>query len=221
MKIKSSKKWFTLVELLIVVAIVGLMFTVSYQIFSAKNTSEMYSQWLKCANYANVEIQNFITRAKQGQDIRYYNGDTTRYKIKFNSNNDIILWSNDKDLENMFWNSSDEIQNIDVKANCETNYNIELEWTPFIVNMTKWLKSNQHGEMKWFFLTNSNWSTNQSTDNTIILKTCDGNYCIDVSKFTVNEATSTIKQQTCVAHNDEEDGSGNIIWDKNKCARWQ
>ncbi len=225
MKKNTFKNWFTLVELLIVVTIIWFMFTISYQFFSAQNLSEQFSQWLKCSNYAYLEIQQFMTKAKQSQNIEKYDWSSISYIpadiyiIDFNTgnNNDIILkyktWDTTDTLENLFWNDESSTQSTDTKINCDldSDYKITLTWS-YTLNMTKWLKANKYNQLKGFWISNPSWRITWD----VIVKNCYNSYCIDISKYEINIATNSISNYTCIAHEESDEW-----YEKSKCVRRQ
>ena len=83
-KVRENKKGFTLAELLVVVAIVGILVAISIPVFTAQ-----LSKARKATNQANLRAANYLTEKSDATDDVTYNYDMTTGGVKVVGENNV------------------------------------------------------------------------------------------------------------------------------------
>jgi len=194
-----NKKWFTIIEILIVIILISVLLVSFSWIFQLKSKSTLY--WQVCVNNLYGDISNFFFAGITSKAI--YSGSQkifpSIYYIDFDvPNNQIIL----KYLNNDTINTNRILElswNIWVSYYCLTNsYKIILSWSSTTVKINKWLSQDENLQT----LTLSWWASNFLGEVDFLL--CENNNpsCKDIWKFQIDTRIQNIKKKICLVLND-------------------
>ncbi len=195
----SWKSWFTLIEMLIVLVLVGILMTAFKTIFQTKDQTTLYAQ--NCINMVYGELNNFLNSAMTSKWL--YTGNQTIYpdfyQIAFKeSNNRIDLIYQNKDFSGIqktymfsWWTPKN--------FNCYNNsYHVAMSGNSTRdITMTKGF-SNQWEEIPFQIKHNNQniltWD--------IIFYACsyDWSHCQEIGKLSLDTRSKQISKALCIAY---------------------
>ena len=190
-----SKKWFTTIELLIVIILISVLLVTFSGIFQLKNKDNLY--WQVCVNNLYGNISDFFFAGLTSKSI--FSGSEkifpSIYYVDFNiPDNEIILkYQNSGTIQNsrvyqLSWN-------ISASYYCMTNsYQIILSWSSTTIKINKWLSQDENLQT----LTLS-WSASDFTWEVNFMQCGNDNTpCKELWKIEMDTRTQNIKKKICL-----------------------
>lgn len=215
----EKNKWFTLIEVLLVIVIISIVGGIGLRYFSSGNFSKQQNIGIECGSSIKTKLQQFIDLARKSWGLwREYNNRSNIknknypdfYGIKFNKDNNEILQYYKTGFKNNQENPYGSNLLSGIKCNTSSQYIPKLLFSWSInsnriikLEMNKWFSSNKAGSMKSFQLLDSENNTINTTGY-ILLQSCKKDYCIDAYKFYVNIPTQKLEIQQCRSYFIEE-----------------
>lgn len=194
------KKWFTILELIMVIWIISILIVTFRDIFNNSNKDYLYAE--VCVNKIYWDINNYIYSALTSKWL-YVSWSWTifpkQYTIKIQpSNNEFSL---DYKINTWTWTYIQE--NLDNQAMeeyyCKTNkYTIYLSWDDFNITINK--SSIQDQTLPTFTI---NDGQAEFTKTTAINLCYTGNDCKEIYNFMTDIRTQTISKKKCLLINDQ------------------
>jgi len=188
-------KWFSLIEMLMVISII-LVFLVVFQWFFKPKNIEIY-YWQKCIN----ELYSFINRFTIAWlTSKWFN--SWWVMIYPSSYRTEILASENKIINSISWTQRETVNLSWIDSSkklCYINdvYNIQLTWEDIIINIGKWSLNNLFDINK----SNGTWQVS-------LLLCGKNNSCITIWQYIVDKRSQTITKRVCLG----------FSW--NDCLQW-
>ena len=198
---KIKKLWYTMIEMLLVVILVWILWTMFRNSFKPKNKDILY--WEACVNSIYADISWFINNALTSKNILSWNERISpeQYYISINPNDNTIKLEYEKANSGTIYIHKQLNLTGDMPSNyyCQNNsYTMILSGNNTTVEINKWLKENS--EFKSFVINNRN-----SFYEKIFLKLCpnkswsiDYNECKEIWIYEIDISTQNIKKSTCL-----------------------
>lgn len=194
------KKWYTLLELLMVTILVSLLWVVFSNTFKPKNKDILY--WEACVNSIYADISNFINTALTSKSIL---SGTSRlmpetYYIDINTNNNSISFIYKRQWNNYIYKKLNLTWDIASSYYCYTHsYAVVLSGNDSLIEIRKWINWNNLS-LKWFSI--NSWSSFYEKlnlnlcpyENNII----QYNACKEIWIYEIDTRTDNIKRKNCL-----------------------
>lgn len=201
------KKWFTMIELIIVIGIISVLMLTLRNIFTNTNQDFLYAE--TCINKVYGDINNFIYSAMTSKGL-YSNSATIfpeQYTILINS-----WWIN------LWYKTSTGIIGIYLTDTLNSSwlrnyycssqrYTTLLTGNTTDITISKWLIQDQN--MPNFTLSGGD---SLFTSSITMLLCYTGNTCKEITKFETDVKTQTIRNKKCILLS--QTGSVCITWDQ-------
>jgi len=196
---KKQQKWFTLLEIIIVLLLIGILMVAFKQIFQPKDQNTLYGQ--SCVNILYGEINNFVNAGMTSKNI--YTGEKSitvqKYIIEVEENIDTIKLSYQIWL-NTTWNR--KIYNLSggVPNNfyCQsTQYNIKLSWT---TNREIIINRGFAWQNETPFKINKNNNNQLTGTSKFIMCDKDNNLCKEIARIDYDSRTKYISKKLCISY---------------------
>lgn len=192
-----KKKWFTLLELIIVIGIILVLIVSFRNVFENTNKDYLYAE--TCVNKIHWDMNNFIYSAMTSRGLYIWTGVifpqqytisiSPEYKITFSyKNQDNTTWTY---IENDL--SSELLSQNYCKTN---NYITKLSWNVFDIVINK---ASLEDQTLPTFTINNWWEI--FTENTQMYLCYTWNYCKEIANFITDIRTQTIKKKKCILIN--------------------
>jgi len=188
-----KKKWFSFLELLMVMMVVSILFVAFRSSFQVKNKDVFYGQ--ACVESIYGEINNFLYAAISSKSINSWWTQIFPdvYNINFDVSNQSISLKY-KTTGNPYYTYSDiTISGQNNIQYCNNNNStLLLSWDSYEITINKWLQENT--TTKAFYL------SGVSITGQNIFRWCDGqgNECKNISYFLTDTRTITIQKHMCL-----------------------
>jgi hypothetical protein len=201
-----KKRWFTLIELLIVIILLWVLMVSFSRIFQIKNKDVLY--WEACTNNIYWDISNFLYSAISSKALFSWSNKTfpEYYNIEFNLTQNSInfsystgsTWANPQ-IQNrlqLTWNMP---QNY----NCHSNlYNIILSGQQsLLIQIKKWLSEDK--TMRSFIINPSSSNYIFTWMIKVLLVYKWSNLYKEVWIFDIDTRNQSIKAKTCITINNQ------------------
>lgn len=203
MKRIIKKKWFTLLELIIVIGIILVLIVTFRNIFWNTNKDYLYAE--TCINKIHGDMNNFIYSAMTSRGLYISTGSVTwtiyplQYTISFVPTNEIHLRY--KDQNNNTWTyirhflSSNELS----QSYCSMNtYTTKLSGDSFTITINK--ASLQDQTLPTFTINNGQEIFTKTTEMYLCYT---GNNCKEIANFITDIRTQSIQKKKCILINKE------------------
>ncbi len=188
---KKNIKWFSLLELMIVIFIMWILFLLWRWWFTTKNKSFYYAQ--SCVNYIYWDVNYFLNSAFVSRGIKSWDFVTfpDEYIIKFdwNSNKiffnykywpEIITWYT---LVISWWTNWYHCNGI--------GYSVVLSW-----GSNLFIKKNiNNSDWVWFLFEKNVW--HRDITWSIVFYYCNNSFCKDLAMFVVDSRKKNITRRFC------------------------
>jgi len=190
------KKAFTLIEIVIVIALIGILMISFKQIFQLKNKDVLYGQ--TCSNYIYGDLNNFINSAITNKAL--YSGNT-----QFFPNYYIISFSTEQNTINLNYQQNNGLtgtrKSLNLSGDIPSNYQcnktegiIKISGDNSIITIKKWLQQTEN--LPSFMLT-QNWS--MVFTGTIPIYACSiNNKCKNISKINIDSRSKSLTNHNCL-----------------------
>lgn len=190
-----KKKWFSFLEMLIVIMIVSILFVSFRSAFQVKNKDVLYGQ--ACIETLYGQINNFLHAGLSSKSLFSW---TTpifpdQYIITFNPlTQDIVLGYQKQGFDYSY-------AKIDMTGNTNNNYCITnsyiivLSWDNYALHINKGLQEN--ADMQFFYISGT---TSVSTGQSVFWQcTLQWSWCKEMARFESDTRTISIKKQICLS----------------------
>ncbi len=202
MRIFTQKKWFTLLELIMVIGIILVLIVTFRNIFQNTNKDYLYAE--TCVNKVYWDINNFLYSAMTSRGLYITTGSTTgtifpqQYMIAITPNkNEIELsYKTEQNITGTYIKyvlSGESLGQYYCKMN---NYTTKMSWDNFNIIINK--ASLQDQTLPTFTI-NNGWEI--FTQNTQIYICYPWNTCKEIANFITDIRTQTIQKKKCILIN--------------------
>lgn len=197
----THKKWFSFLEMLIVIMIVSVLFVAFRSSFQIKSKDVLYGQ--ACIETVYGQVNNFMHAWLSSKSI--YTGNTTifpdQYSISFNPVDQKILLSYKKQNSGYIYNSIEFSWNTNIMYCNSNSYTIKLTWDSYEIHINKGLQENS--ALQAFYISGTNsvstwWNTFLQCENL-------WTWCKTMARFEVDTRTIGLKKQMCFFFSDTGD----------------
>ena len=199
----NFKKWFTLIEMLVVIIIIWIIWWAIWKMFTYKNITR--SKYNTCYLHINSNISSFFQYwllQKQAYSWDKYEK-VKNYQVVFDVNTQkvslIYSWTDQKKIYVLSWAFTDNINDCH-----DVNYHTLLSWENLKVVINPWLNPDQW-KLEWIWMTLYTWDNfdnklqNGSTW-AVYFYYCPGvwtKWCIEKDKIEVDTRTALFKSYFC------------------------
>lgn len=196
-----KKSWFSFLEMLIVIMIVGILFVSFRWSFQIKNKEILYGQ--ACIETLYGQVNNFLHAGLSSKSLL---SGTTRffpdtYIITFSPLYQKILMSYEEEGNTNFYSSIEITGNMNINYCVSNSYTIRLSWDNYALHINKGLQENQN--LQFFFISGMNWV---STGETVFWQ-CDiqWTWCKKMARFETDIRTIQLKKYICLSFTETGD----------------
>ena len=201
----KKRKWFSFLEILIVMMIVGILFVAFRSSFQVKNKDVLYGQ--ACIETLYGQVNNFLHAGLSSKSLFSW---TTaifpdQYIVSFiPAQQRIELKYNEQGNEYIY--SSIELTGNSNIMYCSSNsYTIQLTWETYELHINKWLQEN--AALQFFYFTGTSsistwWSEFLQCNN-------QWTWCKTMARFESDTRTISLKKQICLIFT----GADCLEWD--------
>lgn len=201
MKDSMRKKWFTLLELIMVIGIIFILILTFKDIFSNTNRDYLYTE--TCINKVYWEINNFVYSAMTSRGL--YIGSTTgtiyplQYTISIIPNNEIHLRYKDQNNSTWTYKKYDLSTGELIQSFCKsTKYTTKLSGSAFSVTINK--ASLQDQNFPTFTINDGQEIFSKSIEMDLCYTWV---WCKEIANFAADVRTQSIKKKKCVLINEQ------------------
>lgn len=192
------KKWFTMLELIIVIWIILVLILTFRNVFQNNNKDFLYAE--TCINKIYGDINNFIFSAITSKWL-YIDENLIypkQYDIIINPDYNINFWYIDQNNQSWIYLTND-LSSPKLEENyCKTpNYEIKFSGDNFEININKEVLHNS--SLSTFQISDGNFTKNID----LFLCYADNN-CKEIAEFTIDARTQSIQKRFCIQINKEE-----------------
>jgi len=190
----TKKKWFSFLEMLIVIMIVSVLFIAFRSSFQIKNKDVLYGQ--ACIETVYGQVNNFLHAGLSSKSLFTWANPffPDQYIISFNPWSGVIhLRYKEQGIIGTY--SSIEFTGNNNIMYCSSNaYTIQLTWETYEISINKWLQENT--SLQFFYLSGTN---SISTGWSIFLQ-CSNQWawCKTMARFESDTRTISLKKQICL-----------------------
>ncbi len=202
----DKKSWFSFLEILIVMMIVGILFVAFRSSFQVKNKDVLYGQ--ACIETLYGQVNNFLHAGLSSKSINSWGTQIfpDQYIISFNPWSWTIVLSYETQGSGYIYSSIEITWNTNISYCSSNSYMILLSWETYELHINKWLQEN--AALQFFYITGT---SSVSTWWNIFLQ-CDlqWTWCKTMGRFESDTRTVSIKKQMCLSFT----GAGDCLeWD--------
>ena len=189
-----KKSWFSFLEILIVMMIVGILFVTFRSSFQVKNKDVLYGQ--ACIETLYGQVNNFLHAGLSSKSLFTW---TTaifpdQYIISFKPTSGEIALSYKENGVTTIYSTISLIGNSNIMYCSSNSYTIQLTGETYELHINKWLKEN--AALKFFYLS---WTTSISTWwSTFLQCPIQWTWCKEMAKFESDTRTISLKKQICL-----------------------
>lgn len=189
----TKKKWFTFLEVLIVMMIVSILFVTLRSSFQIKNKEVFYEQ--ACVESIYGQINNFLYGAISSKSVNSWWTQIFPdvYNIHFDTSNQNISLQYKTTGNPYYTYNKINISGQNNMQYCNNNNStLVLSWDSYEITINKWLQENN--TTKAFYLSGTSITGNN------IFRWCDNNWedCKEIAHFITDTRTITIQKQMCL-----------------------
>ena len=187
------KKWFSFLEMLIVIMIVSILFVAFRSSFQIKNKDVMYGQ--ACIETIYGQINNFLHAGLSSKSLFTW---TTifpdQYIISFNPNQQLIVLKYETHGNTYVYNNIAFTGNVTTMYCSSNAYTIQFTWETYELHINKGLQEN--AALQFFYLSGTH---SISTWWNVFLQ-CDNQWtwCKIMARFESDTRTISIRKQMCL-----------------------
>lgn len=198
----DKKRGFSLLELLIVIAIIWICFVAFKSAFEIKNKDTLYAQ--ACIETIYGQVNNFIYGGLSSKSLFSW---TTaifpqQYSISFNPTQQTIQLKYATGDEIVHIYSSIAITGNGNTSYCSSNrYTILMTWASYDIYINKWLTENT--ALQSFYLSGANLVNTGGND--FVYCTPQGNECKTIARFQIDTRSLSLQKQMCLYVNSTGD----------------
>ena len=186
--------WFSFLEVLIVIMIVGILFVAFRSSFQIRNKDVLYGQ--SCIETLYGQVNNFLHAGLSSKSIASWIMQIfpDQYSIIFNPSAQQILLKYQEQGNEYIYNSIDMTGDINISYCSSTSYMMILSWDLYEIHINKWLQEDQN--MQSFYITGT---ASVSTGESIFLE-CDlqWTWCKKMARFESDTRIIGIQKQICL-----------------------
>lgn len=189
-----KRRWFTMIEIILVLLILSILFLSFKQLFQIKNKDVVYGQ--TCIENLYGKINNFAKSAIRSQSIyswsvAYY-PDT--YKVEIIPSQNAIALSYIISWTTHIHQTYQLTGNVPTQRYCETNeYIIQLSGNDEVLSINKWLGENNQLQSFWL-----SGSQHFGTSIDIFLYTNNNPTGKHIGTFIIDTRTQAIQKKLCL-----------------------
>lgn len=199
-----KKKWFTLLELIMVIGIIFILIVTFRNVFQNTNKDYLYAE--TCVNKIHWDMNNFLYSAMTSRGLYISTGSITgtifpqQYVVSIiPENNEIKLSYKTQDNTTWIYIQYDLSSEILEKHYCKTNnYTTSMSWDNFDIVINK--ASLQDQTLPTFTINDGSEIFTQSTKINICHK---WGTCKEIANFITDIRTQNIQKKRCVLINTE------------------
>jgi len=200
----KTKKWFSFLEVLIVIMIVGILFVAFRSSFQVKNKDVLYGQ--ACVETLYGQVNNFLYAGISSKSLFIWETPVfpDQYIISFDPAHQLIQLKYETEGSGYIYSSINIAEN--TTTYCSSNsYIIQLTWDTYQLYINKGLQENS--ALKSFYLSGAQ---SISTGESIFLQ-CDTSWtsCKTMARIESDTRTISIKKQICLSFS----GNDCLEWD--------
>lgn len=200
MKAYMKKKWFTLLELIMVIGIILVLIVSFRNIFENNNKDFLYAE--TCINKIHGDMNNFIYSAMTSRGLYIKTGTIfpLQYTISILPDKEIHLRYKDQNNTTGTYIKHDLYSTgVLSQSYCRTNnYTTKLSWSAFNITINK--ASLQDQTLPTFTINDGQEIFTKTTEMYLCYT---GNLCKEIANFITDIRTQTIKKKKCILINKE------------------
>lgn len=194
----KTKKWYTLLELLMVTILVSLLWVVFSNTFKPKNKDILYGE--ACVNSIYADISNFMNTSLTSKSIisGWLHIVPDKYYIDINTNNNSILLTYTYNDNNYIYKQLNLTWNIPPNYYCNTNnYVMIFSGNSSLIEIDKWINWN-NPSFKWFSI--NSWNSFYEKINLNLCPQWNIQYdkCKEIWIYEIDSRTDSIKRKNCL-----------------------
>ncbi len=189
-----KKRWFSFLEMLIVIMIVGILFVAFRSSFEIKNKDTLYGQ--SCIETIYGQVNNFLHAGLSSKSVNSWSTQIfpDTYNIIFSPDQQRIELQYEEQWSTHIYSSIAITGNTDISYCSSNKYTIQITWDTYELYINKWLQEN--ADLKFFYIS----GTNVANTGANIFLQCDtqGTGCKTMARFESDTRTVSIKKQMCL-----------------------
>jgi hypothetical protein len=189
------KKWFSFLEMLIVIMIVSVLFVAFRSSFEIKNKDILYGQ--ACIETVYGQVNNFLHAGLSSKSLFTWATPIfpDQYIISFNPWSGLITLAYKKQGTTSTYSSIEFTGNNNIMYCSSNAYTIRLTWETYQLLINKWLQENE--SLQFFYLSGT---STVSTGWSIFLQCSNqGTWCKTMARFEADTRTIGLKKQMCLS----------------------
>lgn len=198
-----KKKWFSFLELLIVMMIISILFVTFRSSFQIKNKDILYGQ--ACIETIYGQVNNFLYGWLSSKSL--FSWSTTIFPNEYIINFQPLSWIielNYKTEESgwdIVYNKIEINKNTNITYCTSNSYIIQLTWNNYWIYIKKWLQNNNN--MSSFYISGENLI---NTGETVFLQ-CSNQWtlCKTIARFETDTRIMGLKKQICLSFTETGD----------------
>lgn len=196
---KTKRHWFTLVEIVIVLMIIGIMMVAFKSIFKPRNQNTLYAQ--NCINIIYWEMNNFLNAAMTSKWLYTWNTTVIPdiYSISFNENTSRIDFKYKNKTQSGIQKTYILSGGVPANYSCSSKqYVVQMTGNNIRnININRWF-SNQWDEIPFQIKKNTN--TLLTWNIMFYACTLDLSLCQEIANISIDSRSKTIKKALCIVY---------------------
>lgn len=191
----AKKKWFSFLEILIVMMIVSILFIAFRSSFQVKNKDVLYSQ--ACIETLYGEVNNFLHAGLSSRSIQSWGTQIfpDQYIISFKPDEQMIELRYTSQGTEKIYSNIELTGNNNIMYCSSNNYTIQLSWETYELHINKGLQEN--AALQFFYLSGA--SSISTWWNTFIQCDAQWTWCKIMARFESDTRTISLKKQMCLS----------------------
>ena len=198
----TKKKWFSFLEMLIVVMIVSVLFVAFRWSFQIKNKDILYGQ--SCIETIYGQVNNFLYAWLSSKWV--FSWSSTIFPNEYIINFQPISWlielkyKTGENTSDILYSSIEITENRNIGYCSSNSYILQLTWENYEIHINKWLQEN--AALQFFYLSGKNFSGENLTNiwvNSFLQCNNQWTWCKTIARFESDTRTVSIKKQICLS----------------------